>query len=230
MATQKKLSVETIASNFADNVSKQLVIKGKAGAIILDQVRLIIGMDALETHTGLKKVEKVHITPDRIKLIQDAYIDATSGNIAESTQSQYKAYISGILRAVKDDKRDLVEQALDGCKSPQNAYKALNDLLKSNGSNGPNDPASKEANQAPEADGESIDKQTTVDDSKASVSGFDCTVRGCSDDDFIVEKLYLKLSRDGGPFGVRTIAKKLEAYAQHKIASHALLNSDKEAS
>ena len=229
--TTKTLSVETIASNFADNVSKQLVIKGKAGAIILDQVRLIIGMEALETHTGLKKVDRVHITPEAIKTIQTAYIDATSGNIAESTQSQYKAYISGILRAVKDDKRALVEQALNGCKSPQNAYKALNDLIKSTGSNGPNDPASKiEANQAPEASGESVDKQTTVDDSKASVSGFDCTVRGCSDDDFIVEKLYLKLSRDGGPFGVRTIAKKLEAYAQHKIASHALLDSNKKAS
>ena len=215
MATQKKtLSVETIASNFADNVSKQLVIKGKAGAIILDQVRLIIGMEALETHTGLKKVEKVHITPDRIKLIQDAYIDATSGNIAESTQSQYKAYISGILRAVKDDKRALVEQALDGCKSPQNAYKALNDLLKSTSSNGANDPASKtSANPAPEADAESIDKHTSVDDSKASVSGFDCTVRGCSDDDFIVEKLFLKLSREGGAIGVLRLAKKLAQYS-----------------
>ena len=232
MTTQKQtLSVETIASNFSHNVVKQLMIQEKAGLVITDQIRMIIGIKPVAEHKGLKSVEKVHITPETIEIIQTAYTDATGDKIAESTQSQYRTYIGKILRAIKDNKRDLVEQALDGCNSPQNVYKRLKGLLDDNSSNGPNDPASKnDANDAPESSGESVDKQTTVDDSKASVSGFDCTVRGCSDDDFIVEKLYLKLSRDGGPFGVRTIAKKLEAYAQHKIAAHALLNTDKKVS
>jgi len=233
MNTQKQtnLSVETIASNFSHNVVKQLIIKEKAGLVITDQIRKIIGIKTVAEHSGLKAVEKVHITPETIEIIQTAYTDATGDKIAESTQSQYRTYIGKILRAIKDNKRDLVEQALEGCNSPQNVYKRLKGLLDDNSSNGPNDPASKnDANDAPESSGESVDKQTTVDDSKASVSGFDCTVRGCSDDDFIVEKLYLKLSRDGGPFGVRTIAKKLETYAQHKIAAHALLNTDKKAS
>lgn len=232
MTTQKKtLSVETIASNFSHNVVKQLLAQEKAGLVITDQIRLIIGIKPVAEHSGLKAVEKVHITPETIEIIQTAYTDATGDKIAESTQAQYRTYIGKILRAIKDNKRDLVEQALEGCNSPQNVYKRLKGLLDDNSSNGPNDPASKnDANDAPESSGESVDKQTTVDDSKASVSGFDCTIRGCSDDDFIVEKLYLKLSRDGGPFGVRTIAKKLEAYAQHKIASHALLNSETKAS
>ena len=211
------LSVETIASNFSHNVVKQLMIKEKAGLVITDQIRLIIGVQPVSEHKGLKQVEKVHITPETIEIIQTAYTDATGDKIAESTQSQYRTYIGKILRAVKDNKRDLVEQALDGCNSPQNAYKRLKGLLDDNSSNGPNDPASKTpANPVPNADGESIDNDTSVDESKASVSGFDCTVRGCSDDDFIIEKLYLKLSRDGGAIGVLRLAKKLAQYSIKK--------------
>lgn len=211
---KNNLSVETIASNFSHNVVKQLITKEKAGLVITDQIRLIIGIKPVSEHKGLKAVEKVHITPETIEIIQTAYTDATGDKIAESTQSQYRTYIGKVLRAVKDNKRDLVEQALEGCNSPQNVYKRLKGLLDDNSSNGPNDPSGKTpANPAPEHDGESIDNDTSVDESKASVSGFDCTVRGCSDDDFIVEKLYLKLSRDGGAIGVLRLAKKLAQYS-----------------
>ena len=208
------LSVETIASNFSHNVVKQLMIKEKAGLVITDQIRLIIGLNPVSEHKGLKQVEKVHITPETIEIIQKAYTDATGDKIAESTQSQYRTYIGKVLRAIKDNKRDLVEQALDGCNSPQNVYKRLKGLLDDNSSNGPNDPSGKTpANPAPVADGESIDNDTSVDNSKASIAGFDCTVRGCSDDDFIVEQLFRKLSRDGGAIGVLRLAKKLATYS-----------------
>lgn len=216
MTTQKQtnLSVETIASNFSHNVVKQLMVKEKAGLVITDQIRLIIGIKPVAEHKGLKAVSKVHITPETIELIQTAYTDATGDKLAESTVSQYRTYIGKILRAVKDNQRDLVEQALDGCNSPQNVYKTLKKLIDATGSNGANDPASHTpANPAPEADAESVDKHTSVDDSKASVSGFDCTVRGCSNDDFIVEKLFLKLSREGGAIGVLRLAKKLAQYS-----------------
>lgn len=208
------LSVETIASNFSHNVVKQLIIKEKAGLVITDQIRLIIGIKPVAEHKGLKAVERVHITPETIEIIQKAYTDATGDKIAESTQSQYRTYIGKVLRAIKDNKRDLVEQALDGCNSPQNVYKRLKGLLDDTSSNGPNDPSGKTpANPAPVADDESVDNHTSVDHSKASIAGFDCTVRGCSDDDFIVQKLYLQLSRDGGAIGVLRLAKKLAQYS-----------------
>jgi len=89
----------------------------------------------------------------------------------------------------------------------------LKALINDVSSNGPNDPAQTPDNTAPEHDGESVDNDTSVDHSTASVAGFDCTVRGGSDDDFIVEKLYLKLSRDGGAIGVLRLAKKLAQYS-----------------
>lgn len=212
--SKNNLSVETIASNFSHNVVKQLIIKERAGLVITDQIRLIIGIKPVAEHKGLKAVERVHITPETIEIIQKAYTDATGDKIAESTQSQYRTYIGKVLRAIKDNKRDLVEQALDGCNSPQNVYKRLKGLLDDNSSNGPNDPSGKNpANPAPDADGESVDNHTSVDHSKASIAGFDCTVRGCSDDDFIVQKIYLQLSRDGGAIGVLRLAKKLAQYS-----------------
>ena len=214
MATQtKSLSVETIASNFSHNVVKQLMIRDKAGLVITDQIRLILGIDPVAEHKGLKAVEKVHITPESIEIIQTAYTDAVGDKVSESTTAQYRTYIGKILRAIKDNQRDLVEQALDGCNSPQNVYKRLKGLMNDVSSNGANDPAQTAANSAPEHDHESVDNDTSVDHSKASVAGFDCTVRGCSDDDFIVEKLYLKLARDGGAIGVLRLAKKLAQYS-----------------
>lgn len=225
--TAKTQSVETVTNNFALNVGKQVRAQGKAGAIILDQVRLLIGIDTLDaTPKGFKPVEKLTINQAVIDLVTDHYDQVTS-DIEESTKSQNRSHIRGILNAIKDDHRDLVEKALDGCKSPQNAYKKLRASLNDIGSGGKTEPS---ANQAPEATGESIDKPVSVSDDDACKQGFDCTVRGCSDDDFIVEKLYLKLSRDGGAFGVRTIAKKLELYAQKEIAKHALLNAQSKAS